>query len=475
MNIDDHFALYTDYYQLTMAQAHFLQGREEHTATFNYFFRSLPFDGGYVLFAGLSEFLDLLRTLYFRDEHLEYLEGQGFKKSFLDFLSAFRFSGNIKAVREGEIVFPHEPLIETEGPIIELQLIETALLNLVNFQSLVATKGRRMRYAAGPRKTLEFGLRRAQGQGALQATRGALIGGVDATSNVLAAWQYGAQASGTMAHAWVQSFEMEIEAFRKYAETYPEDAVMLVDTYDTLNSGVPNAITVAKEMEQRGKKMTAVRLDSGDLARLSIETRKMLDRAGLQYVKILASNELDEYLIKSLQDQGAEIDAYGIGTRLVTSKDQPALGGVYKLIEHNGRPSIKLSENVVKISLPGKKRLVRYFDENDAFFADAILLQDENPVAIRQIYHPFYTDTIFDVAGRACEDLLKPVVQDGKFLPYESDVAACARYAGERFLNLPDPCKRFEFPQLYPVGLSRDLLDLRSMLIQQYRKQMNAG
>src|SRR5699024_2318786 len=339
-------AIYTDYYELTMAQGYFLSGRKDERASFDYFFRSNPYDGGYVIFAGLSDLISILNNFHFNKEELHYLRQQGFQKDFLAYLRNLELSVNVHAVREGEVVFPTTPLLRVEGNIIETQILETLILNILNFESLIATKAARMKYAAGNKKVIDFGLRRAQGFGGIQATKAAYIGGVEGTSNVYSSFEYGIPASGTMAHSWIQSFDDELTAFHKYAEYYPDNAILLVDTYSTLSSGLPNAIKVAKEMEERGNRLIGIRLDSGDLAYFARKARKMLDKAGLEYVKIAVSNQLDERLIKSLLNQRAPIDLFGVGTRLVTGYETPALDGVYKLATVNAEPKLKVSENV---------------------------------------------------------------------------------------------------------------------------------
>jgi len=321
----NHPAIYTDYYELTMAQGYFLAGRQDERACFDYFFRDIPFEGGYVIFAGLSDLLEILNGFQFYEDELDYLAQQGFRDDFLNYLRNFRLNTDIHAAKEGEVVFPRTPILRVEGNIIEAQILETLLLNILNFESLIATKAARMKYAAGDHKVIDFGLRRAQGFGGIQASKAAIIGGIEATSNVYSSFIHDTPASGTMAHSWIQSFDDELTAFRKYAEYYPEDCILLVDTYDTLESGVPNAIKVAKELEEKGYKMKGIRLDSGDLAYFSRKARQQLDDAGLKYVKIAVSNQLDERLIKSLLSQNAPIDLFGVGTRLVTGHESPAL------------------------------------------------------------------------------------------------------------------------------------------------------
>ncbi len=367
-------ALYTDFYELTMAQGYFYKGMAEKKAVFDYFYRDNPFDGGYVLLAGVSDLVRTLLDLKFYPEDLDFLRSQGFKPEFLDYLKGFRFTGNLSSATEGEVIFPLEPILRIEAPAVEAQIIETLLLNQLNFSSLIATKAARLRQAAGHRTLLDFGLRRSQGLGGIQATTASFIGGIEATSNVYAARDYGLRLSGTMAHAWVQAFDDERSAFQAYAEEFPDSTVLLVDTYDTLKSGIPNAIAVAKDLEQRGHRLRAVRIDSGDLAYLSRQARHLLDQAGLGYVKIAVSNQLDEYIIKSLLDQGAPVDVFGVGTRLVTGHTDAALDGVYKLCGFDGKPKIKISEHIVKVNFPDVKNVIRFSRENGEFQADAVCL-----------------------------------------------------------------------------------------------------
>src|SRR5690625_13744 len=313
-----HPAIYTDFYELTMAQGYFLAGRKDDRASFDYFFRDIPFDGGYVIFAGLSDLIELLEDFQFHEDELDYLSDQRFRKEFIRYLRDFRLNVDMMAPKEGEIVFPYCPILRVKGTVIETQILETLILNILNFESLIATKASRMKYAAGDRKVIDFGLRRAQGFGGIQASKAAFIGGAEATSNTYSSFVHGIPPSGTMAHSWIQSFEDELTAFRKYAEFYPDSSILLVDTYDTLESGVPNAIKVAGELEEKGYRLKGIRLDSGDLAYFSRKARKQLDDAGLDYVKIAVSNQLDEYLIKSLLSQNAPVDLFDVGTRLGT-------------------------------------------------------------------------------------------------------------------------------------------------------------
>lgn len=457
-------ALYTDLYELTMAQGYFLSGRHRQTANFDYFFRSLPFDGGYVVFAGLGDLLEIIQNYRFHPEELEYLRSQGFKEDFLTFLKDFEFKGSIYSVKEGEIVFPNEPILRVEGTIIEAQILETILLNTLNFASLIATKASRIKQAAGEHAVVDFGLRRAQGLGGLQASKACVIGGFQGTSNVLAGKLDDIPINGTMAHSWVQSFEDELTAFRTYAEYYPDASILLVDTYSTLKYGVPNAIKVAKELEEKGHKLVGIRLDSGDLAYFARKSRKMLDDAGLEYVKIAASNQLDEYLIKSLLDQGAPIDLFGVGTKLVTAYDEPALDGVYKLSSINGKPTLKISENEEKVTLPDSKKIIRYFNKDGSFYSDGVALDDEeNPGTI---YHPYIAHRSTVVSQLESEELLHNVVNKGKVAIDIPSVQESADYAKTRLSKLNDEHKRFDNPHVYKVGLSKKLRELKIELIQ---------
>ena len=455
-------AIYTDYYELVMAQGYFLAGRKDERAVFDYYFRNLPFKGGYVIFAGITDFLEILQDYKFHEDELIFLENLGFKQEFLDYLSNFKINLDIYAAREGEIVFPNTLSLRVEGNIIEAQIIETILLNIINFESLIATKAARMVHIAGHRKVLDFGLRRAQGLGGIQASKGAAIGGIEGTSNVYASFVHGTPVSGTMAHSWIQSFESELAAFRKFVEYYPDTAVLLVDTYDTLKSGIPNVITVAKELEAKGHTLKGIRLDSGDLAYLSRKSREMLDKEGLHYVQIAASNQLDEWVIQSLQHQQAPIDLYGVGTRLVTAQDSPALDGVYKLSSIHSTPKMKVSENKSKSTLPGIKKVHRFLDKNGMMYCDGILLEDEDAVTL--LYHPLHPEKNSPVEGLEYYPLLKPMMKAGKLTRPLSTTEASARYAKEQLNKLYPEHKRFENPHIYKVGISQKLMQLRDEL-----------
>ncbi len=450
---------YTDLYELTMAQGYYLAGKKDDPAIFDYFFRDVPFDGGYVIFAGLEEFLSDLERFRFGDDDIRYLTEQGFRNDFLDWLRDFRFQGTIHAMREGEVVFPLEPIVRVEGNLIETQLIETLLLNHLNFCSLIATKAARVRESAGDAMVADFGLRRAQGWGGVEAAKGAYIGGVDATSNTYAGKVYGIPITGTQAHSWIQSFSDELTAFREFVKWYPGNSILLVDTYDTLKSGVPNAITVAHEMAEEGKELAGIRLDSGDLAYLSKKARKLLDDAGLQDVKIIASNQLDEYVIDSLRGQGAPLDGYGVGTNLVVGRDSAALDGVYKMSACNEEPRIKQSENVTKVNFPGRKTVLRFYNADGTFHGDGVFLEEE--VERDTIVHPFFPEKRTDLSGMSHETLMSLVMKDGNLHMTSESLTDKAHYVRERLTHLPAEHKRFISPHIYKVGIGQGLMEMR--------------
>ena len=460
---------YTDLYQLTMAQVYFQTGASHYEAVFDYFFRKLPFEGGYTIFAGLEDLLTILQDLHFTLDDREYLKKIGLNANFVDTLEKFRFHGTIYAAREGEIVFPNEPVLRVEGSIIEAQIVETLLLNVLNFQSLIATKAARMRSVCGNRLLSDFGLRRAQGAGGYHATRASIVGGFTSTSNVKAAHDFDIPVVGTMAHSFIQSYDDELIAFRDFAENVPEHCTLLVDTYDTLQSGVPNAIKIAKEMEERSQRLQGIRLDSGDLAYLSKQARKMLDDAGLYYVKITASNQLDEWVIKSLLDQQAPIDIFGVGTSVATGPPDAALDGVYKLAYANGKPRIKLSENLKKITLPGKKQVSRMMNRDGSFFgADVITIHDESNSDV--VYHPSEPDKALIIKGLIQEKLLHKVMENGKVINQSPALKEIASYAQARLSMLAEEHKRFDNPHIYKVGLSERLRNERNQLKSEHKK-----
>lgn len=467
----DYTATYTDQYQITMSQVYFHKGMKDETAIFDYFFRKLPFDGGYAIFAGLEDLLKAIQNLRFDQKDLELLEAEGMDQEFLSYLENFRFRGNIYAAREGDLIFPNRPVLSVEASIIEAQLLETLTLNTLNYQSLIATKASRMKLSAGDRKLVDFGLRRAPGTGGYSASRAAVIGGFDATSNVRSGRDYDIPISGTMAHSFVQRYDEEIESFRDFAEIRPHDCVLLVDTFDTLKSGVPNAIKVGREMQERGDKLKGIRLDSGDLAWLAKESRRMLDAAGLGDVKIAASNQIDEHVVKSLLRQGAPIDLFGVGTSLVTGRPDSALDGVYKLSYANSEPRLKLSETVSKINLPGKKQVYRLLNEDGSFYGGEVvaLFYEKN---FDTMYHPTDPQKSRNLTEFEMQPLLGKVVVDGRRISKSRGVKEISAFCLEQVSKLSSEYKRFENPHVYKMGLTRKLKDLRNTLIQKNKSDV---
>lgn len=460
-------ATYTDQYQLAMAQVYFQNGQRETTAVFDYFFRKLPFKNGYAIFAGLENLLEILEDLRFSDTDIDYLKKQEFSEEFIEYLRNFKFSGTIYSAKEGDLVFPTRPVLQVEATMIEAQIIETMLLNILNFQTLIATKASRMRLVAGERKLLDFGLRRAQGSGGYYASRAAIIGGFNGTSNVNAGKDFDIPVSGTMAHSFIQSYDDELTAFRAFAKGRPHDCVLLVDTYDTLKSGLPNVIKVGKEMEEKGEKLAGIRLDSGDLAYLAKESRKMLDDAGLEYVKIAASNQLDEFVIKSLLEQQAPIDVFGVGTNLVTGSPDGALDGVYKLAESNGKPRLKISESLSKVTIPHKKQVYRLSNlDGQLLGADGITMRSETK--IDRIHDPMESLKSLSVEGARMEALLHPVMIDGKRTEKPRSLVEISKFAKARLETLPAEYKRFYNPHIYKVGISSRLKEERENLLKKY-------
>jgi nicotinate phosphoribosyltransferase len=475
-------ALLTDLYQLTMAYGYWKNGTADREACFHLHFRKPPFSGGYAIACGLASVIDFVKKHQFGDGDLAYLaQLQGadgkplFDRAFCVYLRRMRFNLEIDAVPEGTAVFGDEPLVRVKGPLLQCQIVETALLNMINFNTLIATKSARVCQAAQGDAVLEFGLRRAQGvDGAISASRAAFVGGCAATSNVLAGKFFGIPVKGTHAHSWVMSFDSELEAFDAYARAMPNNCIFLVDTYDTIQ-GVRNAITVGHKLRERGHELQGIRLDSGDLAYLSIEARRMLDEAGFPDAKILASNDLDEYLIADLKQQGATISVWGVGTRLVTAYDQPALGGVYKLsalrdADKQWRHKIKLSEQSAKISIPGIQQVRRYRDDAGVFIADAIYdtltgigdgctVIDPADMTRRKVIHP----------GTAYDDLLVPVFRDGKCVYDQPPLPQIRQRTLDQLAALHGSVKRFKNPHRYPAGLEQKLFDIRNELILEAR------
>jgi len=459
-------------------------GRKQ-LAAFDMFYRENPGGNGYAVAAGLAQLIEYINNLHFNDDDISYLRSTGaFGETFLEFLKTFRFTGDISAVPEGTVVFPGEPLIRVTGTLIEGQLIETAMLNIVNHQSLIATKAARVCWAASGDRVLEFGLRRAQGPDAgLYGARAAMIGGCHATSNVLAGQLFDVPVRGTHAHSWIMSFDTELEAFRHYANLYPQACILLVDTYDTLRSGVPNAIKVFQEMRDTGKQLShyGIRLDSGDLAYLSKMARQMLDEAGFEDAFISASNDLDEYLIADLKAQGAQITVWGVGTRLITSTENPAFGGVYKLVALSSagqpwQPKIKLSEDPVKVTNPGVKKIFRIYDAaTGKMKADLITLADEEVDSTKDltIFDPLATWKRMTLkAGTfTVRELLTPVFIKGKCMYPEYTVTEIQKYAQEERDTLWEEHKRLVRPHIMPVDLSQNLYDLKQSMIMNARKK----
>jgi nicotinate phosphoribosyltransferase len=469
-------ALLTDFYQLTMMGGYLASGHLDQRAVFDLYFRKVPDDGGFCVAAGLEPALDYIASIRFSPDDIAWLRALGtFDEAFLSWLADFRFQGDVHALPEGTLVFPGEPILRVSARMPEAQLLETALLTIVNFQTLIATKAARICHAAGPGAVLEFGLRRAQGvDGGLSASRAAYIGGCVGTSNVLAGRRYGIPVRGTQAHSWIMSFDSELEAFRAYARTYPKACALLVDTYDTLESGVPHAITVGHEMEAKGLRLQSIRLDSGDLAFLSKQARRMLDEAGLGYVKIVASSDLDEYLIRDLRAQGARIDIWGVGTRLVTSFSTPALGGVYKLAAASDdggalEPRIKVSSNPEKTTIPGVKQVWRAYDESDRMAGDILALEGEAPDPGGPIRsrHPTYVYRHRTFRPARFEPLLEPVMKAGTRLGPTPPLEKVRTRALAQLAALRDEHKRFLNADVYWVGLSERLYALRGRLIEE--------
>lgn len=459
--------LYTDYYEYSMTQGYYLSGKAKDEAVFDIFYRQNPYGGGYAIAAGLRDAVDYVLNMRFTADELGYLSSLGYRDDFLHVLENTRFTGDITAVPEGEVVFPGEPIISVKGPLIETQLLEGLLLSTVNFQTLIATKARRMVCAAEGRGIFDFGLRRAQGDGGMGASRACFVGGIASTSNVLLAFEENVPVGGTVAHSWIQSFDSELESFRAYARMHPDDSVLLLDTYDTLKQGLPNAVIVGKELEAQGHHLKGVRLDSGDLAYLSKKVRAVLDENGLNGVKVSVSNQLDEYVIESLVDQGAPIDLFGVGTRLVTGYSDGALDGVYKLVQLKGKPIIKISENPAKINIPGEKELYRYYDSGDGLWLlDGLCLAhgDLEPMALM---HPDFDYKKTAVAGLRRESIRKEIVRNGELVYAFPTLPETAAWSGQRFAMLYGEHKRFANPHAYHVGVSRELFDLRRSLIEE--------
>ena len=462
----------TDLYQLTMMYGYYKHGMKDNIAVFDLFYRQNRDNCAYSVMAGTESAIEYINNLRFTDDDIEYLCSLNlFGEDFLEMLRGFRFTGSIYGMKEGTIVFPREPLLRVEAPIIEAQLVETALLTLVNHQTLIATKANRVCYAANGGQVLEFGLRRAQGADAgIYGARAAMVGGCVATSNVIAGKWFDIPVKGTHAHSWVMSFPTELDAFRAYADVFPDSCMFLVDTYDTIRSGIPNAIKVFDELRAKGYEPVGIRLDSGDLAYLSKKAREMLDDAGYENAKIFVSGDLDERVIYDLRTQGACIDVYGVGTKLITSSDQPALGGVYKMsceiIDGVEIPKMKLSDNPAKTTLPGKKKVLRLYNKSHKAIADLIALDSEKIESGKELklFHPEQTYKSMTVRDFTVRDLLVPLFIDGKQVYELPTLTEIQEYARSEMDTLWPESKRLLNPHEYKVYISDRLYDLRKRL-----------
>ncbi len=474
-------AVMTDLYQLTMAQAYLSSDIASKQACFYVSFRENPFKGGYAIACGLEQIVQFITSYGFGEDDCNYIasikDASGadlFSDDFIHTISSLKLTVDVDAVSEGTLVFPNEPIIRVTGPVMQCQLIETAILNIFNYQTLVATKAARVCDAAKNKPVAEFGLRRAQGpSGGLLASRAAVIGGCSSTSNVEAGKVFGLPVSGTHAHSWVMAHDSELEAFRSFSKVFPSNSILLVDTYNVV-SGVNNAITVAREMERRGAKLSGIRIDSGDLVWLSCKARQMLDAAGLNYVKIVASNDLDELTIQSLNDQGACVDMWGVGTKLVTAWDQPALSGVYKLCATRvantdpWTPQLKISEQTAKTTLPGMLAARRYFDAAGIMVGD--MVYDEQMLPDNDlIVDPNDELRQKDLSGLKCVELLEPCIRDGKQVQNTPDIKQICENTKANLASLHASNKRFLNPHTYPVGLEQKLIEQRDNLIRQAR------
>ncbi|GIP54677.1 nicotinate phosphoribosyltransferase [Paenibacillus vini] len=478
--VDDSLALHTDKYQINMAQAYWKDNIHQRKAVFEVYFRKIPFQNGYAVFAGLERVIRYLSEFRFTESDLAYLREEGYGEDYLAYLEGISFTGNVLSMQEGELVFANEPIMRIEAPLAEAQLIETALLNIVNFQTLIATKASRIKQVIGDEISMEFGTRRAQEMdAAIWGARAAYLAGFEATSNVRAGKLFGIPTVGTHAHAMVQAYRDEYTAFRKYAECH-KDCVFLVDTYDTLKSGVPTAIEVAKEF---GDKINfkGIRLDSGDLAYLSKEARRMLDEAGFPETKIYATNDLDELTIMNLKAQGARIDVWGVGTKLITAYDQPALGAVYKLIsiedEHGEMvDTIKISSNPEKISTPGRKRVFRIINKgNRKSEGDYIALEHEEPQQEERLkmFHPVHTHIAKFVTNFEARELHQTIFADGKLVYKLPLLQEIKQFAAENLNVLWDEYKRLLNPAEYPVDLSQECWDNKMKRIEEIRQKVS--
>ena len=477
-------SMLTDFYELTMSNGYLQNGMKDTVAVFDMFFRRIPDGGGFAIFAGLEQLIEYLSNLSFTEEDIGYLRSKNcFCEEFLDYLLHFKFQCDIWAMKEGTPIFPGEPVVVVRGPVIQAQLVETMVLLTINHQSLVATKANRVVRAAQGRSVFEFGSRRAQSyDGAVLGARAAYIGGCDATACVIADRDYGIPAVGTMAHSWVQMFSSEYESFAEYAKLYPDNCTLLVDTYNVLSSGIPNAIKCFNEvLLPMGYRPKGVRIDSGDIAYLSKKARKMLDEAGFDYVNIVASNSLDEYIIRDLLIQGAKIDLFGVGENLITSKSDPVFGGVYKLAAvQKGEgylPKIKISESIEKITTPGFKMVYRFFSkETTLAVADLVTLHDEAVDASRPvtIFDPIATWKKKTLQNVEAVELLTPIFRGGELVYRSPELSQIRSYCLDQVDHLWDEVKRFEHPHTYYVDLSHKLWSMKNALLEEISSQ-NTG
>lgn len=477
---EKNLTMLTDFYEFTMAHGYFEKGMADRRAYFDMFFRRVPDGGGYAIMAGVQQLIEYFENLHFTDEDIEYLRSRKcFSDAFLEYLKDFKFECDVWAVPEGTPIFPYEPIVTVAGPMIQAQFVETMILLTINHQTLIATKASRITRAAQGRVVLEFGSRRAQSyDGAIYGARASYIGGCNGTACVISDRDFHIPAGGTMAHSWVQMFPSEYDAFKAYAEIYPDNCVFLVDTYNVLKSGVPNAIRVANEvLAPMGKRPHAIRLDSGDIAYLSIQARKMLDDAGYKDVQIMASNSLDEYLVSDLLLQGAKIDSFGIGERLITSKSEPVFGGVYKLSavedeKGNIIPKIKISENVEKITNPHFKKVYRFFDKQSGkALGDVLCVHDEviDESKPYTLFDPIHTWKKKILTDYEVKPLLVPIFEKGKKVYDSPDIHDIRNYCISQLDTLWEQIKRFEYPQTYYVDLSKKLWTVKNNLLESCR------
>lgn len=477
---EENLTLLCDFYEFAMANGYFEAGIGDKIVYFDMFYRTVPDNASYSIAAGLEQVIDYIENLHFSDEDIDFLRTKEiFHEEFLEYLRNFKFECDVWAIREGTVVFPQEPLVIVKGPIMQAQMLETMILLTINHQSMVATKANRIVTAAKGRPVVEFGSRRAQGYtGANLGARASYIGGCAGTANTLAEKLYGVPAVGTMAHSWVQLFSTEYEAFKTYAKVYPENCLLLVDTYDTLKEGIPNAIRVwNEELVPKGIRPKGIRIDSGDIAYLSKQARVMLDEAGFSDAVIMASNSLDEWTIESILSQGAKLDSFGVGERLITSKSSPVFGGVYKLVAYEEDdkivPTIKISENVAKITTPGFKSLYRIYDKNTMKAeADVVTLHQEKLEELDEleIFHPIYTWKRKKFTNFVAKNLMVKVFDKGKLVYDIPTLDEIREHAQDELKSLWDEVKRLENPHEYIVDLSQDLWDIKDDLLKEHRK-----